>query len=94
MSGEVRARLPIGNKFSISAGIIYRTHQKAYGYNPIEIWLNETEVIEGEEFPVNPWYSLGYEYGLEIYLTCQTFTILTEPHLKYLITYGLTVKAI
>ena len=63
MSGEVRARLPIGNKFSISAGIIYRTHQKAYGYNPIEIWLNETEVIEGEEFPVNPWYSLGYEYG-------------------------------
>lgn len=63
VSGEVRARLPIGNKFSISAGIIYRTHQKAYGYNPIEIWLNETEIIEGEEFPVNPWYSLGYEYG-------------------------------
>ena len=65
VSGEVRARLPIGNKFSISAGIIYRTHQKAYGYNPIEIWLNETEIIEGEEFPVNPWYSLGYEYGFK-----------------------------
>jgi len=63
MSGEVRARLPIGNKFSISAGIIYRTHQKAYGYNPIEIWLNEVEIIEGQELPVNPWYSLGYEYG-------------------------------
>ena len=65
MSGEVRARLPIGNKFSISAGIIYRTHQKAYGYNPIEIWLNEVEVIEGQELPVNPWYSLGYEYGFQ-----------------------------
>ena len=65
MSGEVRARLPIGNKFSISAGIIYRTHQKAYGYNPIEIWLNETMIDEysgeGQELPVNPWYSLGYE---------------------------------
>ena len=65
MSGEVRARLPIGNKFSLSAGIIYRTHQKAYGYNPIEIWLNEVEVIEGQELPVNPWYSLGYEYGFQ-----------------------------
>ena len=67
MSGEVRARLPIGNKFSISAGIIYRTHQKAYGYNPIEIWLNETMIDEysGEEIPANPWYSLGYEYGFQ-----------------------------
>ncbi len=60
MSGEVRARLPIGNKFSISAGIIYRTHQKAYGYNPIEIWLNETD---SEGNALHPWYSLGYEYG-------------------------------
>jgi len=67
MSGEVRARLPIGNKFSISAGIIYRTHQKAYGYNPIEIWLNETMIDEysGQEIPANPWYSLGYEYGFQ-----------------------------
>ena len=36
-SAELRARLPIGKKFSISAGAIYRTHQKPYGYNPIEI---------------------------------------------------------
>ena len=66
-SGEVRARLPIGNKFSVSAGIIYRTHQKPYGYNPIEIWLNETMMDEysGEEIPANPWYSLGYEYGFQ-----------------------------
>ena len=60
MSGEVRARLPIGNKLSISAGIIYRTHQKAYGYNPIEIWLNE---MDTDGNAINPWWTLGYEYG-------------------------------
>ena len=42
-SAEVRARLPIGKKFSISAGVIARTHQKAFGYNPIELWLNEVD---------------------------------------------------
>ena len=76
MSGEVRARLPIGKKFSISAGAIYRTHQKAYGYNPIEIWLNEIEILTDQdnnpvldpdgniiEYPANPWYSLGYYYN-------------------------------
>ena len=41
-SAEARLRLPIGDKFSISAGAIYRTHDRAYGYNPVEIWLNET----------------------------------------------------
>ena len=59
-SAEARARLPIGKKFSISAGAIYRTHEKAYGYNPIEIWLNE-ETADG--LAANPWYTLGYEYG-------------------------------
>ena len=74
-SGELRARLPIGKKFSISAGAIYRTHERAYGYNPIEIWLNETETFttgDGEviEYPANPWYSLGFEYGYDdIYYT-------------------------
>ena len=62
MSGEVRARLPLGKKLSISAGAIYRTHQRPYGYNPIEIWLNE---IDEFGFPVNPWYSLGYQYGFQ-----------------------------
>ena len=63
-SAEVRGRLPIGKKFSLSAGAIYRTHQTAYGYNPIEIWLNETEVDNyGNEYPKNPWYTLGYVYG-------------------------------
>ena len=41
-SAEARARLPIGDKLSISAGVIYRTHERPYGYNPVEIWLNET----------------------------------------------------
>ncbi len=59
-SAEVRARLPIGKKFSISAGVIARSHQKAFGYNPIELWLNETNV-DGDA--VNPWYTLGFEYG-------------------------------
>ena len=68
-SAEVRGRLPIGKKFSISAGLMARTHETAYGYNPVEIWLNETEewtnpqTGEVIEYPANPWYTLGYEYG-------------------------------
>ena len=72
-SAELRARLPIGKKFSISAGAIYRTHSRAYGYNPIEIWLNETEIDQfGNEYPANPWYSLGYEYGYTDHATTYT----------------------
>ena len=72
-SAEVRGRLPIGKKFSISAGAIYRTHERAYGYNPIEIWLNEVEIDQfGNEYPANPWYSLGYEYGFTDHLTQYT----------------------
>ena len=76
-SAELRARLPIGKKFSVSAGVIYRTHERAYGYNPIEIWLNETETFttpDGEviEYPINPWYALGFEYGYDdIYYTSE-----------------------
>ena len=62
MSGELRARLPIGKKFSISAGAIYRTHQRPYGYNPVEIWLNE-EDDQGNA--LNPWYTLGFQYGYD-----------------------------
>ena len=82
-SAEVRARLPIGEKFSISVGAIYRTHSRPYGYNPVEIWLNETEIAmdsngnpildpDGNpyEYAANPWYSLGFEYGYDdIYFT-------------------------
>jgi len=61
-SAEIRYRQPIGKKFSISAGVIARTHQKAFGYNPIELWLNETDA-DGDA--VNPWYTLGFEYGYD-----------------------------
>lgn len=61
-SAEARAKLPIGKKFSISAGAIYRTHERPYGYNPIEIWLNETDE---DGFPVNYWYELGFLYGFD-----------------------------
>jgi hypothetical protein len=69
-SAEIRARLPIGKKFSISAGVIARTHEQAFGYNPVEIWLNETtEYIDPEgnsyEYAANPWYSLGFQYGYD-----------------------------
>ena len=59
-SAEVRAKLPIGKKFSLNAGAIYRTHERPYGYNPIEIWLNETDE---NGWPINYWYQLGYNYG-------------------------------
>jgi len=66
-SAELRARLPIGEKFSISAGAIYRTHDRAYGYNPVEIWLNEEDE---NGYAANPWYTLGYMYGYDdIYYT-------------------------
>ena len=64
-SAEARLRLPIGKKFSVSAGYIYRTHQTAYGYNPIEIWLNETDE---NGLPINRWYTLGYMYGYQDYI--------------------------
>ena len=59
-SGELRARLPIGKKLSLSAGAVYRTHDRAYGYNPIQIWLNEKD---DDGNAVNPWWTLGYQYG-------------------------------
>lgn len=66
-SAEIRAKLPIGKKFSISAGAIYRSHDRPYGYNPIEIWLNETNT---DGYPINYWYTLGFEYGYDdIYYT-------------------------
>ena len=76
-SAELRGRIGIGKKFSISAGVIGRTHQTAYGYNPIEIYLNETEMVDTgngveEEMPVNAWFELGYEYGYTDHYTTYT----------------------
>jgi hypothetical protein len=68
-SAELRARLPIGKKFSISAGMIVRGHERPYGYNPVEIWLNETDEFDN---PVNPWYTLGFEYGYTDHYTTYT----------------------
>jgi hypothetical protein len=66
-SAELRAKLPIGKKLSLSAGIMYRTHERPYGYNPVEIWLNETD---GNGYALNPWYTLGFYYGYDdIYYT-------------------------
>jgi len=78
-SAELRARLPIGKKFSISAGAIVRGHERAYGYNPIEIWLNETEIVtdeQGNEFevPINQWYQLGRDNGYTDIFYTQTST--------------------
>ena len=51
-SAELRFRLPIGKKISLSAGAIYRTYEKAYGHNPIQKYLEE-----------NPWWVLAYDYA-------------------------------
>ena len=70
-SAEVRFRLPIGRKLSFSIGAIARSHEKAYGYNPIEIWLNETMTYidsntgEERELVINNWWELGYLYGYD-----------------------------
>ena len=65
-SAELRARLPIGKKFSFSAGAIARGHERAYGYNPFEIWLNEMEPdANGVPYYTNQWYALGFEYGYD-----------------------------
>lgn len=51
-SAEFRLRLPIGNKLSLSGGAIYRTYEKAYGYNPIEDYLDN-----------NYWWTLAYNFA-------------------------------
>ena len=72
-SAELRGRLPIGKKFSISAGIVARGHDRAYGYNPFEIWLNEMAPDEyGTPYYTNQWYTLGFEYGYSDHFTSST----------------------
>ena len=51
-SAEVRARIPIGKKLSISAGVIWRSYDKAYGHNPIQKYLED-----------NNWWNLAYDYA-------------------------------
>ena len=51
-SADVRFRIPLGKKLSISIGAMYRTYDKAYGHNPIQKYLEE-----------NAWWNLSYNYG-------------------------------
>jgi hypothetical protein len=50
-SADLRVRIPLGKKLSLSLGGVYRTYDKAYGVNPIQKYLEE-----------NAWYTLSYEY--------------------------------
>jgi len=52
-TADLRLRLPIGKKFSISAGGAVRTHLP-YGYSPISDYLND-----------NNWWDLAYDYGFQ-----------------------------
>jgi hypothetical protein len=51
-SADLRFRIPLGKKLSISIGGMYRTYDKAYGHNPIQKYLEE-----------NAWWNLSYNYG-------------------------------
>ena len=63
-SAEVRFRLPIGKKLSISIGSIYRTYSKAYGHNPIQKYLEN-----------NAWWELAYQYHTDqLYEMIDPFT--------------------
>ena len=48
---DLRLRLPIGKKISLSIGAAYRTYEKAYGVNPIQSYLEE-----------NYWWNLSRDY--------------------------------
>ena len=69
-------RIPGAVSYIMRRGEI--VHETAYGYNPVEIWLNETAIwtnpTTGEEieYPANPWYSLGFEYGYSDHYTTYT----------------------
>jgi len=56
-SADLRFRLPMTKKLSISMGAIYRTYDKAYGHNPIQKYLEENpydwELADGQT---------GFEY--------------------------------
>mgnify|MGYP003657841525 FL=1 len=54
-AADIRGRIPIGKKFSISMGSVVRTH-KPYGYSPIEEYLAPDSVN---------WWHLAYEYGFQ-----------------------------
>ena len=54
-SADIRFRLPVFKKFSVSIGAAVRTHLP-YGYSPIEEYLAPDDVF---------WWDLAYEYGFQ-----------------------------
>ena len=52
-AADARLRLPIGGKFNLSLGGIYRTSDKVFGLNPIEDYLRPEDVN---------WWDLAYDY--------------------------------
>lgn len=54
-SADIRLRLPINNRLSVSAGATLR-HHRPYGFSPIESYLEDL-----------PWWDLAYEYGYQDY---------------------------
>jgi hypothetical protein len=52
-SADLRFRIPLGKKFSISLGGVARSH-KPYGYNPIDDYLL-----------TKAWWDLAYDYGFQ-----------------------------
>ena len=51
-SAEARARFAIGKKLSLSLGFVYRFYDKAYGHNPVQLYLED-----------NMWWNLAYNYA-------------------------------
>jgi hypothetical protein len=49
---DARFKLPIGKRLNFSIGAVARTNPVAYGYNPIESYLEE-----------NAWWTLSYNYA-------------------------------
>lgn len=60
-SADIRARLPINNRLSFSAGATLR-HHRPYGFNPIEEYLGSIRDMGDWERPLF-WWDLAYDYG-------------------------------
>ena len=69
-SAELRGRLPINKKLALSGGLMFRTHERPYGYNPFEIWVNE---LDDTGSLLNPWYTLGYQMGYTDQIYTETY---------------------
>ena len=71
-SAEARARFQIGKKLSLSLGLAYRTYDKAYGHNPIQLYLED-----------NAWWSLAYDFAGHTDLLYQMIDPFTGESMGY-----------